>query len=128
MLAVRDVGPTKGHYPRVDRISIAREVISIETDGMVRWIGNGMELAVGTSLDLASVPGDVAYVRAEVSNPEGTKVYSYAEGKEALKKGKINFEGASSVLDFDQYGDVSPSFGVFFIEGGKLNRRYVVNI
>ncbi len=33
-----------------------------------------------------------------------------AEGKEALKKGKINYEGASSVLDFDQFGDVTPDF------------------
>jgi branched-chain amino acid transport system substrate-binding protein len=64
----------------------------------------------------------------EVANPDGQKVFSFAEGKEALKKGKINYEGASSVLDFDQYGDVTPDFGVFFIEGGKFNRRYVVKI
>jgi branched-chain amino acid transport system substrate-binding protein len=64
----------------------------------------------------------------EVSNPDGQQVYTFAEGKEALKKGKINYEGASSVLDFDQYGDVTPDFGVFFIEGGKLNRRYVVKV
>jgi branched-chain amino acid transport system substrate-binding protein len=64
----------------------------------------------------------------EVANPDGQKVFTFAEGKEALKKGKINYEGASSVLDFDQYGDVTPDFGVFFIEGGKFNRRYVVSI
>lgn len=64
----------------------------------------------------------------EVANPPGTQVYAYAEGKAALKQGKINYEGASSVLDFDQYGDVTPDFGVFFIEGGKLSRKYVVKI
>jgi branched-chain amino acid transport system substrate-binding protein len=64
----------------------------------------------------------------EVANPPGQQVYTYAEAKEAIKKGKINYEGASSVLDFDQYGDVTPDFGVFFIEKGKLNRRYVVKI
>jgi branched-chain amino acid transport system substrate-binding protein len=64
----------------------------------------------------------------EVSNPDGQQVYTFAEGKEALKKGKINYEGASSVLDFDQYGDVTPDFGVFFIEGGQLNRSSVVKI
>jgi branched-chain amino acid transport system substrate-binding protein len=64
----------------------------------------------------------------ETANPEGEKVYTYAAAKEALKKGKINYEGASSILDFDQHGDVTPDFGVFFIEGGKLNRRYVVKI
>jgi branched-chain amino acid transport system substrate-binding protein len=64
----------------------------------------------------------------EVANPPGAQVYSYAEGKAALKSGKINYEGASSVLDFDQYGDVTPDFGVFFIETGKLERKYVVKI
>ena len=91
----------------------------------------GNRLAIAALAIEAAGSTETAAINAkirEVSNPEGTKVYSYAEGKEALKKGKINFEGASSVLDFDQYGDVSPSFGVFFIEGGKLNRRYVVNI
>lgn len=63
-----------------------------------------------------------------VANPPGEKVYSFAEGKAALKKGKINYEGASSVLDFDQYGDVTPDFGVSFIEGGKLVPKYVVKI
>lgn len=64
----------------------------------------------------------------EIANPDGQKVYTFAEAKDALKKGKINYEGASSILDFDQHGDVTPDFGVFFIEGGKLNRRYVVKI
>lgn len=64
----------------------------------------------------------------EVSNPAGTKVTTFAEGKAALKSGKINYEGASSVLDFDEFGDVTPDFGVFFIEKGALNRRYIVKI
>jgi branched-chain amino acid transport system substrate-binding protein len=63
-----------------------------------------------------------------VANPGGQKVYSFAEGKAALKQGKINYEGASSVLDFDEYGDVTPEFGVSFIESGKINQHYVVQI
>ena len=50
-------------------------------------------------------------------------------GKAAIAAGrKINYEGASSVLDFDEFGDVTPDFGVFFIENGQFNRRYVVKI
>ncbi|CAH1661384.1 MULTISPECIES: ABC transporter substrate-binding protein [unclassified Chelatococcus] len=64
----------------------------------------------------------------EVGNPPGTVVSSFAEGKAALKNGKINYDGASSVLDFDQYGDVTPDFGAYFITGGKLERRYIVKI
>jgi branched-chain amino acid transport system substrate-binding protein len=89
---------------------------------MVVTLALAIEAANAT--DTASINAKIR----DVANPDGTKVYSFAEGKEALKKGPINYEGASSVLDFDQYGDVSPAFGVFFIEGGKLNRRYVVNI
>ena len=42
--------------------------------------------------------------------------------------GKINYDGASSVLDFDAHGDVKPDFGVFVFEKGQMNRKYVVKI
>ena len=64
----------------------------------------------------------------EIANPPGQKVYSFAEGKAALKSGKIDYDGASSVLDFDAKGDVKPDFGVYVIEKGKLERKYVVAI
>ncbi|WP_201863098.1 ABC transporter substrate-binding protein [Microvirga soli] len=97
-------------------------VYAAMTWDMVHVLALAIEAANGT--DMAAINAKIR----EVSNPAGQQVYTYAEGKEALKKGKINFEGASSVLDFDQYGDVTPDFGVFFIEGGQLNRRYVVKI
>jgi len=40
----------------------------------------------------------------------GKAVATFSEGKAALKAGKINYEGASSALDFDEYGDVTPDF------------------
>ncbi len=65
----------------------------------------------------------------QVGNPPGETVSSFAEGKAAIVAGrKVNYEGASSVLDFDEFGDVTPDFGVFFIERGAINRRYVVKI
>lgn len=65
----------------------------------------------------------------EVANPPGEVVGTFAEGRAAIAAGrKINYEGASSVLDFDQFGDVTPDFGVFFIERGAINRRYIVKI
>jgi branched-chain amino acid transport system substrate-binding protein len=97
-------------------------VYAAMTWDMVHALALAIEAANGT--DMAAINAKIR----EVSNPAGQQVYTYAEAKEALKKGKINFEGASSVLDFDQYGDVTPDFGVFFIEGGQLNRRYVVKI
>lgn len=89
---------------------------------MMNVLGLAIE-AAGT----ADMPAVVAKMR-EVGNPPGTAVSSFAEGKVALKGGEINFEGASSALDFDRYGDVTPDFGASFIAGGKLERRYVVKI
>jgi branched-chain amino acid transport system substrate-binding protein len=90
-----------------------------------------MVVCLALAMEAAGPNASVAAINAkmrEIANPPGTKVYSFAEGKEALKKGKINYEGASSVLDFDQYGDVTPDFGVSIISKGKIERKYVVHI
>lgn len=97
-------------------------VYAAMTWDMVITLALAMEAA--NSTETAAINAKIR----EVANPEGKKVYTFAEGKEALKSGPINYEGASSVLDFDQFGDVTPDFGVFFIEKGKLERRYVVKI
>ena len=97
-------------------------VYAAMTWDMMHVIALAMEAA--NSTETAAINAKIR----EIANPEGEKVYTFAEAKEALKKGPINFEGASSILDFDEFGDVTPDFGVFFIEGGKLNRRYVVKI
>jgi branched-chain amino acid transport system substrate-binding protein len=118
--------PSFAAYDSVYRKATGQEgqsnIFAAMTWDMVHTLALAIEAAGST--ETAAINAKIR----EVANPEGTKVYGYAEAKEALKKGKINYEGASSVLDFDKYGDVSPSFGVFFIEGGKLNRRYIVNV
>jgi branched-chain amino acid transport system substrate-binding protein len=84
------------------------------------------------AIEAAGPGATVAQVNAkirEIGNPGGTPVFTFAEGKAQLaKKQKINYEGASSKLDFDKYGDVTPDFGVFVIEKGQLVRRDVVSI
>jgi branched-chain amino acid transport system substrate-binding protein len=63
-----------------------------------------------------------------VGNEPGTKVSSFAEGKEKLGQGKIDYDGASSILAFDANGDVTPSFGVYQIEKGALARKYTLQV
>jgi branched-chain amino acid transport system substrate-binding protein len=91
-----------------------------------------MVMCIALAMQAAGPGATVTQINAkirDVANPEGTKVYSFAEGKKLLdEKKKINYEGASSRLDFDQYGDVTPDFGVYIIENGKLVRRDVVSI
>jgi branched-chain amino acid transport system substrate-binding protein len=90
-----------------------------------------MVTVLALALEAAGPNADIAAINAklrEVANPPGKQVSGFAEGKEALKAGKINYEGASSVLDFDQFGDVTPDFGVSFISKGQLSRKYIVKI
>jgi branched-chain amino acid transport system substrate-binding protein len=63
-----------------------------------------------------------------VANAPGTKVYGFAEGRTKLKAGKIDYDGASSILDFDDHGDVTPDFGVYQIEKGALDRKYTLRV
>ena len=89
---------------------------------MVTVLALAMEAA--NSAEIAAINAKMR----EVANPPGQVVSSFAEGKAALKSGKINYDGASSVLDFDARGDVKPDFGVYVFEKGKMNRKYVVKI
>jgi branched-chain amino acid transport system substrate-binding protein len=90
-------------------------------------MANTLALAIEQSKSFET--GAINAAIRQVANPPGEAVSSFAAGKAAIAAGrKINYEGASSVLDFDEFGDVTPDFGVFFIENGQFNRRYVVKI
>jgi branched-chain amino acid transport system substrate-binding protein len=76
------------------------------------------------STDMAAVNKNIR----TVSNAPGTKVHGFADGKAKLKSGKIDYDGASSILDFDESGDITPDFGVYQIEKGELARKYTLRI
>lgn len=111
-------------YQKATGKAVSTNVYACMCYDMVVCLALAME-AAGPNATLAQVNAKIR----EVSNPDGTQVYAFAEGKKLLaEKKKINYEGASSKLDFDQYGDVTPEFGVFVIEKGQLVRRDVVSI
>lgn len=91
-----------------------------------------MVIALALAMEAAGPRATTMQINAkirEVSNQPGTPVYTFAEGKALLaKKTKVNYEGASSKLDFDKQGDATPDFGVYVIEKGQLVRRDVVSI
>jgi branched-chain amino acid transport system substrate-binding protein len=63
-----------------------------------------------------ATPAAISAYVPQVSSPPGVKVHSYAEGKKALEEGKeIDFEGAGSLLNFDEYGNVYPSSTMIII-------------
>jgi branched-chain amino acid transport system substrate-binding protein len=79
--------------------------------------------AAGASADNFGI---VAKLRT-VSNPPGEAVGTFTDGKTLLAAGKkINYEGASGPLDFDQYGDVNPLFKLSEFQEGKLTFKYML--
>jgi branched-chain amino acid transport system substrate-binding protein len=98
-------------------------VFAAQTYDMVISLALALEKA-GPGADNLAI---VNQVRA-VSNPAGQKVASFEEGKKLLQAGqKINYEGASGPLDFDEEGNAIAVFAVSTITKGKYVRRYVLN-
>lgn len=78
VLAIKDLGEVKGAFPEIRSISNGGDFLVIDTTDSVQWISNGAVVAEGARLEIAVVPRGARYVRAEVSNPEGSKVYTQA--------------------------------------------------
>lgn len=72
--------------------------------------------AAGTT-DGPAVAGKIM----DVASGPGTKVYSYAEGKEALARGEdIDYDGASGPLDLNENGNlVSPLLTIMTVQDGQ---------
>ena len=91
-----------------------------------------MVISLALAIELAgakATPQQISNRIRDVSNPPGTAVASFAQGKQLIgAKQKINYEGASSKLDFDASGDAKPDFGVYVIEAGQLVRRDTISI
>jgi hypothetical protein len=78
ILAVKDLGAIKGRYPAIETISLERTSILIDTPDSVRWIANGATVGSAGLLEFASIPSGSRYVRAEVSNADGSVVFTQA--------------------------------------------------
>ncbi len=91
-----------------------------------------MVISLALAMEAAGPNATVEQINAKirtVSNAPGTIVSTFAEGKALLaNRQKINYDGASSKLDFDKEGDANPDFGVYVIEKGQLIRRDVVAV
>ncbi|MEV5412168.1 ABC transporter substrate-binding protein [Thermopolyspora sp. NPDC052614] len=58
---------------------------------------------------------------AKVTTAPGTRVGSYADGVAALRGGgDIDYQGASSDLEFDAKGDQLSGYGIYQVKGGEI--------
>ena len=80
---------------------------------------------MGVALAIQAAKGDSSgeAIKAnlrKVTNPPGKIVGTWAEAAPLVKSGeKVNYEGASSALNYDEHGDVETDFGIYRIKGGK---------
>lgn len=83
-----------------------------------------MVITLALAIEAAGPQGDTAAVNGKirsVTGGGGTKVNGFVEGRDLLRKGeKVDYEGASSRLDFGKHGETVPDFGVSDIKDGKL--------
>ncbi len=89
------------------------------------FVGMGYDHLMVVALSILAAKGDsagkaiVANLR-KVTNPPGEVVGTWAEASPLIQAGKkVNYEGASSAVDFDENGDVRTDFGLYRIKGGK---------
>lgn len=71
---------------------------------------------------------DLSRMMRKAGSQPGTKVSTYAEGLAAIAKGEdIDYDGASSDLDFDGYGQVYPDVGIFTYPKGVMTLDDIVS-
>ena len=91
MLAIRDFGKDKDRYPVIDMISVERNTITIQTTGAVTWISAGVVVGRGNTLDLGELLASAGYVRAEISDANGSIVYTEPWSLGSIKAAEPGF-------------------------------------
>ncbi|HEY0294444.1 MAG TPA: ABC transporter substrate-binding protein [Bordetella sp.] len=80
-----------------------------------------MMVTFALAAEAAADKSPVADAMRAVANPPGTPVYDVTQGLKLLRSGqKINYEGASGPIDFDDQGNVKPLFKMSEIRNGKV--------
>lgn len=91
-----------------------------------------MVISLGLAVEMAGASSkgpDISSKMRAVTNAPGTKVGSYVEGRDLLRQGKeIDYEGASSSLEFGEFGQTTPDFGVFAFKDNQLALTEVTSL
>lgn len=92
------------------------DIFAAQSYDMVITLALAIE-AAGATADVPAINGKIP----SITGGNGQLVTSFTEGRDALRNGKtVNYDGASSRLDFGKHGETVPDFGVFDIKDGNL--------
>jgi branched-chain amino acid transport system substrate-binding protein len=102
------------------------------TDNVHAAMAYDMTVVLALAIEAAGPGAGTREINArirEVCSGPGEVVYGFEQGQRRLRAGRaINYDGASSRLEFDAHGDADPDLGVYVIEQGKLIRRQVISL
>jgi branched-chain amino acid transport system substrate-binding protein len=91
-----------------------------------------MVIVLALALQVAgasATPTQAASKIRSISQGEGKKVSSFAEGRDLLLKGEaIDFDGASAPLTFSPEGRSTPDFGIYEFQKDKLILKEVIRL
>lgn len=94
---------------------LAANIYAAEIRDQVTLLALAMEAAKSTDSKV------LKNTLREINSNDGKVVHNFAEGLAALKAGeKINYEGVSGSVDFDENGDTITDFSVQQVQSGKL--------
>ena len=83
-----------------------------------------MVITLALAIEAAGATADVIAINGKIQSVTGSKgetVTSFGEARDVLRGGRaVNYDGASSRLDFGKHGETVPDFGVFDITDGNL--------
>jgi hypothetical protein len=88
--AVVEDNAIKNAYPQVTSVSVSTasiELTTANTNEVVTWIGNGEIVGSGMSLWLDDLPSGLKYVRAEIDDLQGRRVFTQPFSLEADQDG-----------------------------------------
>ncbi|MDN2567305.1 ABC transporter substrate-binding protein [Aquibium sp. A9E412] len=81
--------------------------------------------AAGPGASNADINGRIR----EVANSPGEQVFDFVSGKDKLKAGKVNYSGASSLVEFDERGDDTGGlFSWDVLQDGKAVQRELITL
>lgn len=89
-------------------------------------VGYDMGIVCALAIEAAKSPVAEEFRRQirAVTGPEGRKVYLVKDALEAIRAGeRINYEGVSGSMDFDETGETRPDFAYWVAEKGKLQLK-----
>lgn len=128
IITITGVGAIK--HPAYQRFAATYRKLTGNEPDIVYAQAYDMVITLALAIEAAGANADSLAINSKirtVTNAPGTKVDSFAQGRDALRKNiKIDYDGASSALEFGKFGDAVPDFGVYEIHANVPVRTEVV--